>query len=250
VPLLSIDPRELAVLATSPQGAPIVEATRAGYQRALLKFKDVGCCEVLGYQVAMGLQVPVASARGFCCHRASTCLGQPSGEYRIGVLIEELKPFEVVADWKDAASKAPDAIVRALQLTLLGRYEWPELAMTARGIVVFDLERIFPPWSPERVDGQSWYDVGSEIHEQVQEYRETSGPWISEVISFAAQVGLLDRMKDHLAASAQLTRNQLLSIFDLQPHPLASLVTQLAADAAARRFREAAELALTPRGGR
>jgi len=170
--LLTVDDPEgvIAQAGEGPQQLPLVWLPGAGIDRCLLKLGGIyGCCEVLGYQLASRLCVPVMSAVPIWCPREFQYEGQRAGAGRIGLAVQYVEAFHCIT-WEEAVSQAPQTVARSLALCLLDRCEWWQFAVTPFGLVFYDLERLFPAFCPERLVDQTWDDVADEVARAADAY--------------------------------------------------------------------------------
>lgn len=241
--LLTIDNPEtlLAGEAWLPHQRVPVELPGTGFKRSVLKFKQISCCEVLGYQLALRLGVPMIPAVPVWCPRACRYMGQSAGEGRIGLAIQYCEAFDHVT-WEQATSQNPKAVVASLVLCLLDRYEWGQFAATEIGLVFYDLERLFPAFRPERQDGETWEQVTEDLRDTVDQYGEVGHSWLLEVIDEADRLELVEAFRLAVADAATISTTALVRLFDLNPHPLAKRIGKMAAEVAVMQFKNAARL--------
>lgn len=246
MPLLTIaDPeRILARAEDGPQSLPLVVLPKTGTNRYLLKLKPpkiYGCCEALGYLLAGRLQVTVMPGVPVWCPRAFHCEGGLIGDGRIGCAVQYVDRFCRIT-WEQAALQAPETVAGSLVLCLLNRDEWGEFADTPYGVVFYDLERLFPPFCPERLPGQTWDDVADELVKTTDTYNDIAASSVEEVIDEADKLNLMESFRLALEKAATISREEFRRLFDLQPHPLAKQIADIAANAAMERFRYTSEL--------
>ncbi len=242
MPLMTINNPE-AVFAQAeegPQRLPLVQFPATGSTRWLLKLGLHGCCEVLGYQLAPRLGVPVMPAIPVWCPRAFDKRGQQAGEGRIGLAIQYVKTFEHIT-WEKAAETDPEAAAASLLLCTLDRHEWGQFAITKCRMVFYDLERLFPCWCPERMDGETWDDVARKMTDAADTYRSVISSCSQEVFDEAGRLGLTKAMRKVAANAATISPDELVDIFDLEPHPLGGRIMSIAADITVRQFRLATQ---------
>lgn len=242
MPLMTInDPEAVYAHAEEgPQGLPLIQLPGTNSTRSLLKLGLHGCCEVLGYQLAPRLAVPVMPAIPVWCPHAFDERGQRAGEGRIGLAIQYDKTFEHIT-WDEAAKTNPKAAAAALLLCTLDRHEWGEFAVTEYGLVFYDLERLFPCWCPERMDGETWDDVACQMRDAADNYRSVISSCSQEVFDEAGRLGLTQALREVAANAATISSDELMCTFNLEPHPLARQIISIAADTAVRQFRLVAQ---------
>lgn len=242
MPLMTINKPEAAFTQAGEgyQGLPLVQFPAWDSTRWLLKLSLHGCCEVLGYQLAPRLAVPVMPAIPVWCPRAFGERGQRAGEGRIGLAIQYAKTFEHLT-WEQAAAKTPETAAAALFLCTLDRHEWGQFAATECGLVFYDLERLFPCWCPERMDNETWDDVTRQMRHATDTYRSVSPSYLREVFNEAERLGLTNAFRGVAANAATISSKELVSNFDLEPHPLAGQIVSMAAEVTVQQFRLAAQ---------
>ena len=243
MPLLAINDLETlkAKAANEPQGLLLVELPGTGFDCSFLKFGLHGCCEVLGYQLAPRLRVPVMPAVAVWSPHATGHGGQAAGEGRIGLAVQYSEAFEHVT-WEQAASQAPEAAAASLVLCLLARDEWGQFAATKLRLVFYDLKRLFPGFCPERMDGQSWEDVARELSHAAGDYRGNASSFMRVILGEAERLGLMESLRVAVADAATISEVELMNLFDLEPHPLAAQIGRIAADVPTMQFKHAARL--------
>jgi hypothetical protein len=203
-----------------PDGLPIVKLPGTGFHKSILKLKPGSCCEVLGYQLARRLQVPVMPAIPLWCPSASKLDGNAIGEGRIGLGIEFAKPFDQIS-WEQATSMSKETVAASLALCMLDRYEWGQFAATTSGLVLYDLERLLPAFVPELIDGQTWCDVAKDVSNAAEIYRSLSYSFVHDVLEEADRLQVSDSLVTAIADAARISVTDFMDIFDLRPHPLA-----------------------------
>lgn len=248
MPLRTIaDPeRILATAEDGPQSLPLVVLPNTGTSRYLLKLKPpkiYGCCEALGYLLAQRLQVRVMPGVPVWCPRAFRYEAELIGDGRIGFAVQYVDRFYRIT-WEQAALQAPETVAGSLVLCLLNRDEWGDFADTPYGVVFYDLERLFPRFCPERLPGQTWDDVADELVETADAYNDIAASSVEEeeVIDEADKLNLMESFRLTLKKAATISREEFRRLFDLQPHPLAKQIADIATNAAIERFRYASEL--------
>jgi len=223
-----------------PQGLPLVQFPGTHSTRWLLKLGLHGCCEVLGYQLAQRLGVPVMPVIPVWCPQAFGKRGQRAGEGRIGLAIRYAKTFEPIT-WEEAAETNPEAAAAALLLCTLDRYEWGQFAATECGLVFYDLERLFPCWCPERTGSETWDDVARRVRDMTDSYQRVISSCSQEVFDEAEKLGLTKSLRKIAANAATISSVELVGIFDLDPHPLARQIVSVTADITVMQFTLAAQ---------
>lgn len=243
MPLLAInDPEKITVIAeVGLQGHPVVELQGTYFDYSLLKTGQHGCCEVLGYQLAPRLRVPVMPAVPVWCPNGFSHKGQAGGEGGIRLAIQYSETFEHVT-CEQAASQAPEAVAASLVLCLLARDEWGQFATTKFGLVFYDLERLFPMFCPERMDAQSWDDVARALSYATEAFRRKASSFMTDILAEADRLGLIESFRVAVEEAATISEVELLNLFDLEPHPLAAQIEKIAADVATMQFKHTAQL--------
>jgi len=244
MPLLTItDPEKiLADAEDGPQGLPVVRLPETGITRCLLKLRQTrACCEVLGYLLAPSLRVPVMRATPLWCPRAFRYKGQPAGDGRIGLAVQYMDEFQHIT-WEQATSQAPEIVAGSLALCLLDRYEWGQFALTASGLVFYDLERLFPALRAERLPGQTWDDVAVELAEVADSFRSEATSIASNVIDEAVRLGVAELFRLAVGNASTISHIEFIRLFDIHPHPLAEQIAAIAADVAVEQFRYASQV--------
>lgn len=243
MPLIAIhDPEAtIAQAEDGPQGLPLLHLPGTSAARWLLKLKPHGCCEVLGYQLAPRVGVPVMPAIPVWCPGVFGKGGQRTGEGRIGLAIQYAETLEDLTR-EQATARAPETVAATLLLCMLDRHEWGQFAATEFGMVFYDLERLFASFCPERMGGESWDDVARQVGDADVAYRSAMRSCSQEVLDEAAKLGLTESLRLVAANAATISMEELLDIFDLEPHPLAKLIARIAAETTVMRFGHAAQL--------
>lgn len=241
--LLTInDPEKITVIAeVGLQGHPVVELQGTSFDYSVLKFGQLGCSEVLGYQLAWRMGVPVMPVIPVWRPKPFNHGGQLVGEGRIGLAVQYSEAFENVT-WEEAASQAQEVVIASLVLCLLTHGEWGQLAETKFGRVFYDLEGLFPALCPERMDDQSWADVIRQVSDAGDAYRDIDFSFGIEVIKLAKNLRITESLRVAVEKAATISQAELLSIFDLEPHPLAAQIENIAADVSVMQLKYAAKL--------
>ena len=115
----------------------------------LCKHKDESICEVVGYQIAEALGIPLQPWAAFFQNQNDNQMPKSM----VGILVEQWPQFEWQANLVYPAQTHPDLVGCALALAVLDRHEWPEWMMDKdrSNLRLFDLERIGPRlcWPPQ-----------------------------------------------------------------------------------------------------
>jgi hypothetical protein len=243
--LLAIeDPEKIQKEAeVGPQWLPLVTLAGTGFGRCLLKLKYCGCSEVLGYQLAQRLRVPVAPAVPLWSPQAFRHGCETAGEGRVGLAIDYSKEIKNLM-WEAAAKQAPETVATCLALCVLNRDEWGVLAESDFGLIFYDLEGLFPHFTPECSEGRTWEEVADEVSRDAENYQipSLSFALVREAIAEGEKLGLGIPLRRAVKEAASISLEELLKIFDLEPHPLGSKICMAAAKAAKERFDLAARI--------
>ncbi len=115
----------------------------------LCKYKDESICEVVGYQIAEALGVPLQPWVAFFQNQKDN----QTPKSMVGILIEKWPQFELQATLAYPTQTHPDLVGCALAFAILDRNEWPEWMMDKdmSNLRLFDLERTGPRlcWPPQ-----------------------------------------------------------------------------------------------------
>jgi len=117
----------------------------------LRKLNDKSICEIVGYQIAEALGLPLQPWAAF--YQSKVC-EELASKRCIGILVERWVPSRWQGELCAPAKTHPELVGRALALAVLDRCEWPEWLMNEdKGdLRLFDLEGIGPflDWPPGR----------------------------------------------------------------------------------------------------
>jgi hypothetical protein len=172
----------------------------------LRKYRARSICEVLGYQIADALELPLQPWAAFFQPPKATTRTRLSGA---GILVERWPHCaRDVALW-ELAKTHPDAVGRALALGVLDRSEWPRWLVSDVGedLRLFDLEFVGPglSWPPQRT--------------RLDFYRKTTGQQLEYTRRKADEVGIAAVFQEHLEILTRLDFSRVLDTTGL-PHAL------------------------------
>lgn len=205
---------------------PIVEGLIDLGSRAIIKFHEHGFSEVLGYQLAIALGVPVFKHQGFWSREPVETSTRHARAGRIGILIEYMDDLRSVT-WEGAVAHDPNATARILALCALDRHEWGQCAIADEHLFFFDLERLLPGIIAELLYAG---EVGSDyIDRCVAGYIAQSNDDASEALNEAQYLGVAKATKSCLRDLHSLvnsTKGE--HLFALDPHPLEAALVQAA----------------------
>lgn len=187
----------------------------------LRKRKDETISEIVGYQIAENLGIPVQPWAAFF---DLTIKGG------IGILVEQWPLFNrEVALWSPVKRHA-DLAARGLALAVLDRHEWPSWLVSAddQDLRLFDLECIGPflcqPLSDTRI----------------VDYRNASKACLSYAQRKASEAGVSELFVKHLAKLVQMDFS---NILDFSGHPNADRMKNVIVQALKARQQELRRIA-------
>jgi len=173
----------------------------------LCKRKDESICEVVGYQIAEALGIPLQPWVAFFQNQKDNQMPKSM----VGILVEQWPQFKCRTALCAPAQTHPDLVGRALALGVLDRYEWPEWMMDENqsDLRLFDLERIGPRlcWPPQTTRVR---DYGGKIEKLFNYTKEQAG-----------EAGVLDLFLKHLEKIKALDFS---NILDFSGHPHAEKI--------------------------
>jgi len=170
-------------------------------QHWLRKCKDVTLCEIIGFQLAGALGLPLLDWVAFfqdTAHKSQ----DPSQLF--GILVKRWeKPFSEMS-LPAPAREFPDRVAAGLALGVFDRYEWPVWLIADGELRLIDLERIGPAltWPPQRT--------------MLRDYRDTTETTYHEARAVAIEKGL-DATFQKYARKLMITNVS--GVLDLSGHP-------------------------------
>jgi hypothetical protein len=133
----------------------------------LRKFKEVSVSEVVGYQLAEAIGLPVQPWAAFYSATTEAC---HSG---CGILIEQWPLFYYCSDLCLPAMEFPELVSTALAFVVFNRFEWPQwmVAESRNNLRLFDLEFIGPKihWPPETTPTETYSGDFSAAYREAEE---------------------------------------------------------------------------------
>jgi hypothetical protein len=216
-------------------GHPILHGVLEGAEGAIVKLREHGLCEVLGYQLAGLLGVPVARNQGFWTVEAVETPLDRAGPGRIGILVEFHADYCPITLEEFVEIDRP-AGACFLALCLFDRHEWGECALVGGLPIVVDLERVLPGVIPDMI-GAAGVDEEYPIH-CARDYMRQSPDLAAGMIDEARRLGLLDQVQTQLRRLQRTIDSAPAPFFRLDPHPLGAQICTLAETALRVRLKE------------
>jgi hypothetical protein len=198
---------------------PIIAAPELGFDRAMLKFREHGLNEALGYELARLVGVPTPRAVGiWSSSEATEATGIGPGS--VGVAVEFHDSWRWIGE-EDAAEVDREAVGSALALCVFDRHEWGEFGVVKGHIMFVDLERILPGLLANHLLTVDGVERAACLARAGDNYRTSSEYFATEAIEGAIRLGVLDVLSERLERMAALHDSDYLQAFDLGTHPLA-----------------------------
>lgn len=221
---------------------PFVQGSLVGTERAFLKFRSHSACEVVGFQVAACLGVPVPRTVGIWSEEEGV-LGKhnPYQPYRIGVVIEFLPDLRNLA-FLAAAEQFPDLAARVAALGVLSRDEWGEVGVTPDGPTVFDFDFMCGLVVPEDLMACSPQDRRTELESIEDGYSRLDKPHIEKVLDEACSLSIADAAVGHLRFMCRWNQRRRRAAVEIAGHPLARVLSAFQARLVGRRLNAAAQM--------
>ena len=91
------------------------------------------------------------------------------------------------------------------------------------------------------MEGQTWDDVAGLVNADADIYRDVIQSCAQHVFKEAESLGLTKELREIATNAATISSDELVKIFDLEPHPLARQLVEIAADLTSRQFKFAAQ---------
>ena len=227
--------RRLRKADRSVHGHAVVHGLLAGAQEALLKFGPHGVSEVLGYQLAGLLDVPVPRHQGFWSAEAIDTPRDPVGPGRIGILVEFHADFRAIA-LEGFVEIDRRAAAGFLALCLFDRHEWPECGLTGGRPIVVDLERILPGVIPDVIGAEGVDETY--LTRCAEGYMAQSPHLVAEAIEEIQRLALLSPVRAQLRRLQRRITSTSSPLFRLDPHPREEELCNLAEAALRVRLEE------------
>jgi hypothetical protein len=222
--------------------APRVPGNVLNTEWALFKFKEVTACEVLGYQFAAAIGVPVARMQPVWSDRIVPMPdGQEARPYRVGILIEWHEGM-IRLSREEAFKRYPVEAARALALCVFDRYEWGEFAVVGNTPYFIDLERLFPKYFPDYLMELTPREQEKELKNANDYYYETGPSSIREVLEEATRINASPNVVSEMRQIIRDERRILKSCFRLREHPFELPLNRWVKKAARDRIRQMAQV--------
>ena len=208
-----------------------------GRQEAILKFKAFSVCEVIGYQLAAGLGVPVPNMRGIWTPRGGS-LGNNCayGAFRIGILLEELPNLvrvypigHIRREQVDGIGR--DSVARALVLCMFARDEWGEFVCSSDNRVCFiDLETTLGRLEPENLVTKDVFGRKLELKNCKKAYCSGNRASVASVLNEADRLGIRELVEAELRSFCEMPKPDRAKLVSITGHPLAPEISDFSID--------------------
>lgn len=221
---------------------PFVHGSLVGTDRAFLKFRSHSACEVIGFQIAACLGVPVPRTAGIWSEEEGV-LGKhnPYRPYRVGVVIEFFPDLQNLAFWA-AAERFPDLAARVAALGVFSRDEWGEVGVTSGGPVVFDFDFMCGFVTPEDLMAGSPQDRRAELEWIEDGYSSLSRQHIEAVLDGARSLSIAGAAVGHLRSMCRWSPQRRRAAVEITDHPLAQVISAFQARLVGERLNVAAQM--------
>lgn len=159
--------------------------------------------EVVGYQLAVAMRVPVPIHRFFVVtsHDPDESLVDDTNDSpRVGLLIKEISGPKT--HYSNVLHSDADAGMRHLGLRLFSTSECPELIQTEQGALAIDLEFVLGHLAVPSLDSPN------ELNNAIKSYREQTRHEFCRCYQETEQFGLCDRFLKTLKEQLILTHNR------------------------------------------
>jgi hypothetical protein len=207
---------------------------------ALIRFSTDAVRDLLGYQLAAFMGIPVLPHVGFWCPDDVQLRRGRSRPGRIGIAVAWDDPVRITAGWCHRALSHPETVARCLAMSLLVRHSDIDLGMTRKGLVAFDFGGIFPFYIPERrLEWKFAEQYVGYIDSTVDEFMDETDDNFDTVLEQVERFGLEVEFRRAIEGVLEAPYMALESCFDLSPHPMSELITASAVALVRSQFGDA-----------
>lgn len=195
--------------------------------RWLCKCKEYSICEVVGYQIAQTLEIPVQPWVAFFQTNGKIKRESKSG---VGILVQKWEEFHCEATLLAPAKSHSELVCRALALAVLDRMEWPNWLMNKEqdDLRLVDFEYIGPSlhWPLSKT--------------RLSYYRNSTKDSLNYARDEAGQAGVFEEFERQIK---NLTKLDFSHVVDFKGHPYGDAMKRIIVRGLEGRQREIVRLA-------